>query len=331
MPLPTDKIVGPKTESTSQTYGQLISIPSKKDVSQFRSADSTSVSQTYAISPKDVMVKIVPNDQSNEELGSKVALSDKDRSKISISAFSDTKEPTVSLTRETSRQEKTLEGSALNTFAKVAANTIQHAVVIGSAYKSREDIKKALNEAKKVDMMICLKSADSEDIEFNNLKEINPDVEFTYNFFIPEEEDIVSQEDQSQDPLLKNDAFNVPRYVELNWAPVGVTDELTSEESGRKSAAVQKLKRDTFVKNRGVTGFNSTNFKNSFEKSKKKTNLMERNGLKMEVADIHNLDVALNSTSNKAVFANTVNAVFNVDENKGVVNSLPIMVKKEDE
>lgn len=325
MALPTDSAAKiSKTEGTTQTYGQLITIPEKKDIGTNAAAGS---GQNYAVSPKDTLVKIVPNNKDSLGLGSSVDLTDTDRSKISISAFSDTKEPTVALSVDTSEENISLEGSRLNSFSRVAQNQVTHALVAGSALKSREEIKKVLTDARKVDMMITLKSKDSEEIEFNNLKEIDPESEFTYNFFIQEEEDIISQEDQAQDPLLKKDIFNVPRYVELQWKPIGVTEKLTREESGDREAEIRELKRNVFTKSRGVAGFTSTNFRNSFEKSKKKMNAVNKEGVDMEVADMHKLDVAIDSTSNKNRFANSVNAVFNVDDQEDVVNSLPVFLR----
>lgn len=324
MPLNTETSTkSNKTEGTTQTYGQLITIPERKDVSTSKKTES----HQTTVSPRDTLVKIVPNNQKSQSLGVSMELNDTDRSKISVAAFSDTKTPTVALDRDDDHGESVLEGNRLNNFSTVARNRETHALVLGSTIKSKEEIKKVLTEAKKVDMMITLKSKDSEELEFNNLKEIDPEIEFTYQFFVSDEEDISSQEDQAQDPLLKGDIFDVPRYVELTWQPVGVTERLTAEEMNDKPE-IRELKRNTFAKKKGVAGFNSTNFKNSFEKHKKRMNPTKREGIEREVTDIHKLDVALESTSNKNRFSNSVNAVFNVDEQDEIINSLPVFFGK---
>jgi hypothetical protein len=316
-----------KVEGTSQTYGQLIVIPSKQEASSLNKVGNTlnQVSQVATVAPQDTIVKIVPNEATG--LGTGVVVHDSDKSKISVAAFSDNKQPTVALNKESSIVEAMLEGANLNTFATIIKNDVQHAIVIGSLLKPKEEIKKILTEAQKVDMMISMKSKFSEDLEFNNLKEPELSAEFVYNFFSPDEADVISQEDQSQDPYLKNDIFHVPRYVELRWPAAGVTEELSAEETAGDKNALQ-IKKEAFGKKRGVTGFNSAAFKNSFEKSKKKLNLLEKEGVKKEIVDMHKLDVAFDATANKKMFGNTISAVFNIGEQPNVIANLPINFKK---
>lgn len=311
-----------KTEGTSQTYGQLVSIPSRKDVT----VTSVSNEVSATVSPQDSIVKIISNEKSEDATGT-LELNDIDRSKIAIAAHSDTKDPAVSINKIERLKDSSLEGSSLNNFSKNVANIDLVAIVLGSSLKSKEEVKKVLTEAQKVDLMISLKSKESEEIEFNSLKEVQPDLEFTYNFFTQDESDVSTQEDQSQDPLLKNDIYNVPRYVELSWTPVGVTEEMSSDEidDSTDTSEVRKLRRETFSKKKGVSGFNSTNFKNSYEKSKKRANPRKKDGVDVEIVDMHQLDVAMDSTSNKNVFSNSVTAVFSTEDQNDVIDTLPVL------
>jgi hypothetical protein len=175
--------------------------------------------------------------------------------------------------------------------------------------------------------MITLKSQYSEEVEFNNIKEVEMvESSFVYNFFMPEESDTTSQEDQSQDPLLRSDLNNVPRYVKLQWIPVFTTETVVAD----KESLVEErtFKKENFGKKKGVASLNSFSFKNSFEKSKKKTNLIIHDGTKTELMDVHKLDEAIAATSNKSVFSNTINAVFNVEKKQNTINTLSILKKK---
>lgn len=321
MVLPSQNNALFKKEGTSQTFGQLVLIPSLGDVAALLDRDYAN----STIVPQDITVKLVFNDRT-PFLGSD-SLSDKDRSKIALAGFSENKDPVVAITAKADTGEVVLEGSSLNSFSRVKQNEIDHAIIVGSSYKPREEIKKVLQEAGKIDLMITLKSKDSEDINFNTLKEPELQASFTYNFFIPEEKDIISEEDPSKDPLLKNDIFNVPRYVELRWTPTKVTEQLTLQEKVGNQQEIQKMKREVFAKYRGSTSSEAAVFKDSFERSKKRTNLIAKEGRKMEVTDIHKLDTAFESISNSQVFTNSVNVVMNVQGQVSNVSDVPIVVQ----
>lgn len=310
-----------KREGTSQTYGQLVTLPTARDVT---ATQTTSLGQASAVSPRDTIVKIIPNTQGDDN--SSFQLNDIDRSKISIAAFSNNANPTVAL-NQTPSNATNLGNNQLPQVTNVQQNASNQALVVGSAIKSRDDIKKVLDDAKKVDLMITLKSKESEILEFNNLKEITPDSTFVYNFFEETEEDIDSQEDQSKDPLLASDISNVPKYVKLTWDSIVVTEPISDPNQSPMSQEINAFKKKTFKDKKGVLSTDSVNFKNSFVKSQKQTTLYNKEGISTEVTDIHNLDVAMNSTSNKKVFANTINAVLNANKSQNVVSNLPIKTK----
>jgi len=124
-----------------------------------------------------------------------------------------------------SPSKKNYFGYILGNFSKVIPNVEEHILVPGSTIKSKEEVKRALTEAQKVDLTISLKSKTSESIEFNGLKTPGLDATLRYNFFTEDEEDILTQEDPDRDPLLTNKPISVPRYVELNWGNIEVTEQ----------------------------------------------------------------------------------------------------------
>jgi hypothetical protein len=72
-------------------------------------------------------------------------------------------------------------------------------------------------------------------------------------------------------------------------------------------------------------GYNNSAFKNSFAKSKKRTNPLKINGRDTDIVDIQHLDQAFDSISNAQRFGNTINVILN-SINKGYsLNSIPIL------
>jgi hypothetical protein len=294
-----------KREGTSQTYGQLVIFPSKQD--------DVPLDPKIVRSPKDIVVKLIPNGGGKLNLARIV---DSERSKICLAAFSTNRQAVINLSaafdidgafKESSKQE-------IVNISSVVQNIQDFAIVVGGS-KSASELNKILKEAAKVDLFVTLKSQESEVLEYNNLQTVNMSSKFVYNFYIPEETNIASQEDQTKDPLLTKDIFNVPRYVKLSWEATHLKEPLSDTES-------DFLK--VFPKVSGIVGYGSYDFKDSFQKSAKKTNLINSNGQSFELTDIHNLDVAFNSTNNGKVFTNTINATFDTSTNQTQISNLPI-------
>lgn len=293
-----------KREGTSQTYGQLVIFPSKQDNVP---VDPKAIVQ----SPRDVIVKLVPNGEGVLNLA---RISDTERSKISLAAFSPNQQAVINLSAaldingaftEIGKQESV-------NISSVIQNVENFAIVVGGS-KSNTELTKILKESSKVDLFVTLKSQESEVLEYNNLQEVDLEAKFVYNFYVPEETNIASQEDQSQDPLLKKDIFNVPRYVKLTW-----------EAKHAKELLFDKENDFLRVFPKGVVGNASYDFKNSFQKAAKKTNLINSDGRSYELTDIHNLDVAFNSINNANVFTNTINVVLETSDNLVSIDNLPV-------
>jgi hypothetical protein len=195
----------------------------------------------------------------------------------------------------------------------------ESAIVVGSSNKSKSNLQTILNESKKFNMMIALRSSYSEELEFVNLKETNLNGKFTYNFYASSESwserDVTIQEDPAKDPLSKDKLVNVPMYVKINWDTVSTSEDISVEERDNLSASAIKsidvLKKASFMDKRGISNFySSANVnKSSYEKYKKKQNPMRIDGIPTEIVDIDHLDKAIDSTSNKQVFSNTIGVV----------------------
>jgi hypothetical protein len=289
-----------KREGTSQTYGQLVIFPTKMDTVPLDPA------KNVVNSPRDITVRLIANG-GGTLLGSKIL--DTERSKISLAAFTDNKQAVINLS--SSVNESLIEkGQQENIkISNVNQNIEDHAIVVGGE-KSPEELRMILKEAIKVDLFTALKSQESEVVEYNNLKDVELNAKFVYNFYIPEECDISSQENQSQDPLLKNDIFNVPRYVKLSWQPKYVTEPLANTVT----RPIPKVS--------GIVGAGSYDFKNSFINAAKTIQPISSEGRNFSLVDVHNLDIAFANTNNANVFSNTINVTVEAQSNG--VSSLPI-------
>ena len=72
-------------------------------------------------------------------------------------------------------------------------------------------------------------------------------------------------------------------------------------------------------------GYSNSAFKNSFAKSKKKTNPIKINGRDTDIVDIHHLDQAFNSISNAQKFANTLHVVLSSANQPSSLKNIPIL------
>lgn len=280
------------------------------------------------VNTKDTIVKVIRNSKDVEvalaAFGTIPTLPCKAVSNVATAAALGQDSATVVLPRErlVEKKQEGLFGQFLTSFTNVTPNVVEHLVVAGSSIKTKEEQASSLRESQKIDLTITLKSKPSEDLEFNNLKVPDLEVEFFYNFFVEDEEDIEEQEDRSKDPLLKRRPVDTPRYVSLQWSTAKTTEPL---QVNAKNRLLSKEERRGFYSNpRGVASSKSKNFRNSSEKSKKKIRPIVKDGLTQESVDIHDLEVGFNSVSNDKVFANSVKTTFNISEQNDNIEFVPI-------
>lgn len=295
-----------KQEGTSQTYGQLVIFPSKQDSVPLDPKIVTN-------SPRDIVVKLIPNGPGSLNAA---RISDIQRSKISLAAFSDNKEAIIDLSADTGAAVVETGKQEFVRISTVYQNIEDFAIVVGGE-KTPTELASVTKEASKTDFFITLKSQESEIIEYNNLKDVELKSEFIYNFYIPEETDIISQENQNQDPLLKNDIFNVPRYVKLTWEPKHVTENISNIEND----FLRTISTSKRIMPKGVVGANSFNFKNSLVNSSKVLKSFSAEGVDYNLVDTHKLDLAFSNTNNQKIFTNTLNMTI---ESQGGSSTLPI-------
>jgi hypothetical protein len=226
-----------KTEGTSQTFGQLIKFPTK-EVGSTNIASAIASVFNVAGTTKDIIVKLIPGN--NKALSIK-DIDVEDRFRIIASAFSDipTSLKTATITQDAATQDTSGRLPAPST---TIPNIEDYAIVAGTTCNPnvKTDIKRAL----KADLFIALKSKESEEIEFNNIKQIDLSGEFVYNFFTTKEKDYLNEEDPRQDPFLisNSSSFEIPRYIKLRWTPQMVTENLSEIENDAALLTSKKIK-----------------------------------------------------------------------------------------
>jgi hypothetical protein len=190
--------------------------------------------------------------------------------------------------------------------------------VLGSKLNNKEEIRKALLEATKIDNLTTLKSLQSEKLDLNFLQQPElQSVKLVYNFFDPTENDTPSQEDLAQDPLLSSKIYDVPRYVEITWNKLASVEPLSDDE---RLPELVSAKRDLFYNKRGVFSDKKISFKGSPTKKLKDFNLLKKDGLTTEIVDIHSPEKGFESTENYRMFRNSIFSVVNIRNNNPLTN-----------
>lgn len=276
--------------------------------------------------PQEKKIKFVCRTEDvNVDVLGRVRFPPRIRSNLAVAAASANKGATVFLPKNKCKKRDvrpdSLTGNVINDVVKVAPKLEETAVLIPSTIKSELEIKEALEEAQKVDLTITLKSQKSESIELNTLKVPILETDFVYNFFEEDEEDIISQEDQENDPLLENRPIDTPRYNELRWDILTVTEPLTGTEL---EIAKNKEERNIFAERRGTVGHASNSFRDSIEKKKKRVAPVNRDGVKRKFVDIHAPEKAFKHIGNRKVFANSIPAVLNTVNSRSNIFGFPL-------
>jgi len=279
-----------------------------------------------SVAPQDTLVSVIANTVDKIAEGS--SLGCKEKATIAMAAASTNKAATVAVASEllVVDQPQTLFGSALNSVATVLPNVTETFIVLGSTLKEKEEIKKALTEAQKVDLSFTLRSKQSESIEFNNLKRPTLEVGFSYNFFVEDEEDIEEQEDPTKDPLLNHRAVDTPRISDIRWPVISVTEPLAGTEVEVKKN--EALRQETFGKPKGQFSVSTFSLPHSINKSQKDQELYFQDGLSRQVTDIHSPEIVFDAIANDAVFANKVGATLNISVQGSVINEIPFLAIK---
>src|SRR5579859_6974054 len=270
-----------KTENTSQTYGQMIA---------FDNGESLSPGQSFTI----VNIANVVSDYASIDL-------DKAKLQIAVAVANNVTTPiTLPLIQSSSQIYSTgIDGGN-------AANFIVNGsvYVVNSNTLQKTAVASSLNLSKQIDFLCAYKTIESDEIEFNNMQVPDITSQLNYQFYIPNETDIASQEDPNQDPLLTSSLSEVPRYVNVSWQAVSTTNQLTvSSQDISNGATAQALKQKALGEKRGK--INATGMgKQTFQNSNKRMNKVNKNGKKLTLTDVQNLDDAINSVSNENIFNN---------------------------
>lgn len=227
--------------------------------------------------------------------------------------------------------EPTAENVATDLAASAGGNVVPTSVqktesvtVLPSETNSADLISEAIEASCRIDLQVVLRSKKSEVIEFNNLKVPKPQTKLFYNFFVGSEKNIAIQEDPAMDPLLKNDANNVPRYVEIKWQPIKVTAQLPEAVDVEKIN--KSVRRQVFEDIRGQTSVASSNQSRSVSRQNKNFNPYVQDGISKTVTDIHEPEKAINSIVNSLTFPNSVRTTVNTTRSSDYLSSLPYKI-----
>lgn len=286
-----------KIEGTSKTFGQFVTTTTTKNVV-----------------PSKTTIKI-PSDADPQKTKTQVviaAANNKNNSNVTVeqqSEFSDASDLG--------------EGKKITTVMTIAESDIL----------PKEQITKILLESEKIDLLISLKSEDSVPLEYNTLQEPQiEDTKFIYQFWDPNENDLSSQEDPVQDPLLTKTLQQVPRYIEIRWKSSEIIEQIT-ENKVDNTAEAKNLKEKAFRANRGIENFASTMLVRPTNKSLRNLNSLKiGTSSKAKIVDIHEIEKGFESVSNKHEFTNTVHSVINaqnsqITDQKLILNLIGKLVK----
>jgi len=183
-------------------------------------------------------------------------------------------------------------------------SSIKEKTLEESIYSSKDEIEISQQEAKKIDSVLSVSSLYSNVVQFNFIKVPQLTSKFYYNFYVKEEDDISSNEDQSKDPLIKNTIDKVPRYVHLIWDSTFTTNELQSESELKQE---QKNNKDFYFKKpKGNISSNFTNNKGSYFDFKKNISNMKTEDGTIKLVDSDDQEKGFMSISNKYTYKNNI-------------------------
>lgn len=181
--------------------------------------------------------------------------------------------------------------------------------ILGGANISPANATKILQDSVKADYLLGMKSQESLPVELNTMQTPSLTAEMNYNFYIPEETDLDSQEDQSQDPLLAKE--DPPRHVTLTWDVVSTTNP--SKDYSPRTPSEATLVAAFTNAPKGIATLTNNNVANSYQNNSGKTQTIQRNGQTLKLTDTHDLETGFNSTSNSRLFKNSALGIINVN------------------
>jgi len=137
------------------------------------------------------------------------------------------------------RAEKSAESYSLFVnLSKQSENFKETLTIRPSPTFSRTELAAISSELSVVDYKTSYKSKYSEECSYNTLQEPELDARLRYNFYDRLEEDVPSQEDTANDPLLQTQAgtgfvasTQIPRYVDLSWQFVDKSEPIALDPS----------------------------------------------------------------------------------------------------
>jgi len=176
-------------------------------------------------------------------------------------------------------------------------------IVVPSNINTAKEIDESLKDAQDIDFLVTLSSEISDSLEYNAIKATELNLEYVYQHYQASEQDVSVQEDPKKDPFLNNPLKKVPRYVELRWEPVFLTEPLEIEKPLTKEEKDNKI--NILTRNTG--------------------NPVEVDGVSQTIIDIQERKTAFSAIANRTEFVNSISLMLNVndeDDEASFLNSL---------
>lgn len=325
-----------KKEGTSQTYGQLLlkstdvvqqqELSVKKDLSIDSNTSSDQRDKTVKIeeSVASAIEKIASEDTST--IKRSADLTDRDKANILVQ-LNDTKDTNTTFevspeSRESSNKnpQNITDSLSISLAAQqeIGKKISETYIRPGSKYESEEEINSIVKDSSKIDLLITAKSKFSKPIEYNTLYTPDIEVDFVYNFYIDNEENITSEEDPSRDPIVDKSLKDIPRYVVLRWNKPNSLNKIKKEDSDFSTEVA-------YNRNIAVLSKNSKDFINKQANFERQVRPWMEDGLSLEVIDIHKPQQGFESTVNKNKYVDTNKATVSLRENPSSLTALPYL------
>ena len=193
----------------------------------------------------------------------------------------------------------------VDVLAKEPETKTEVIVVAKSETLTKEEVLKVLTESQKADLSIAIRSKSSDPIEYNTLKVPQPHGTFIYRYWEIDEARINIQEDPALDPLLNKKLNSIPKFVDIKWDSTEVSEQI-SENKISKTQETTSLSDTVFRDPRGSSRSSNGSIPNPISRFFKNLNLVKEDSMKGKIVDIHEIEKAFDSVSNKHEFVGAV-------------------------
>ncbi len=183
------------------------------------------------------------------------------------------------------------------------------AMLVGGLFATAKQAQDAILAGLKMDLNMATLSKESPPLEINLLQTPTLNAKTVYNYYTPDESNVVVQEDPNKDPFTNaGNASAVPLFVQLDWNTVDTIVECKdfSPKTAEEEALIQQFLKPA----RGIA--NGTKVDSSkIQALLRQTNVLSKDGLTLELVDTHDLPTAFNYIANGRIYKTSALATLN--------------------